>query len=490
MRALRRFWWAIVLSCVIGGALGAAIQLQKTPVYANTVTFFATTPSNTDSGNPLMGDQFGQQRVNTYVKLLGSERLATQILENDPTLGLTNREVMGKISGQADLNTVLLTATVRDTSRSRGYALIKDVATQFPDLVNQIESRNGEQEAPVHLEVVSGPRQTPYPVSPRKKLGVAIGLFLGLVVGVAFALGRMLMDRTFRNPDDLRDASGAPVIGTIPFESRPRGGSSLAITPMTRSSLAESYRQLRTNLQFVDVEEQVQILVVTSSVPGEGKSTTSINLAITFAQTGKKVLLIEADLRRPKVSNYLGLEGAVGLTNVLAGQARLDDVLQPWGSTGLTVLPCGSVPPNPSELLGSTPMDDLLNELRERFELVILDTPPVLPVTDAAVASAHADGAVVVTRYGKTRIADVERSLELLRAVDARVVGMVLNRVPSKGVDAHRYESYQYHGDLAVDELPASTTSTSTKSTSTTSTSAKSAGAKSTGAKSASAKSA
>ena len=210
----------------------------------------------------------------------------------------------------------------------------------------------------------------------------------------------MLLDTTIRQPQVLRTLTEVPVLGVIPFEKSAKK-SPLISEGQARSIRAEAFRQLRTNLQFVDVERPVRVLVVTSSVADEGKSTTATNLAVSFSESGRQVLLIEADLRRPRVADYLGLERAVGLTNVLAGQVDIDDVLQPWGRGGLSVLPSGSIPPNPSELLGSPRMLDLLERLKTRFEIIVIDTPPLLPVTDAAVAAAHADGAVLVARYGK-----------------------------------------------------------------------------------------
>jgi capsular exopolysaccharide synthesis family protein len=213
-----------------------------------------------------------------------------------------------------------------------------------------------------------------------------------------------------------------------------------------RSVRAESYRQIRTNLQFMDLENPVQVLVVASSLAGEGKSTTATNLAMITAETGRRVLLIEADMRRPRVSDYLGLERAIGLSNVLVGQVAVTDVMQPWGTDGLMVLPCGSIPPNPSELLGSHQMVDLIDELRGMFDLIVIDTPPLLPVTDAAVASTRADGVIVVVRYGKTSRNHLNTTLQSLDAVDARILGCVLSMVPRKGSDSG-YEGYAYYND-------------------------------------------
>lgn len=164
---------------------------------------------------------------------------------------------------------------------------------------------------------------------------------------------------------------------------------------------------------------------------------------------------MEADLRRPRLGEYLGLEGAIGLTDALVGRAELDDLLQPWGDGQLRVLTSGPTPPNPSELLGSQQMADLLRELEAQADLVILDAPPLLPVTDAAVLAAQASGAMVVVRSGQTTREQASRAVEILRGVDAHVYGVVLNMVPTKGPGAYRYGYYGYGYAAAVTNSPA-----------------------------------
>ena len=210
----------------------------------------------------------------------------------------------------------------------------------------------------------------------------------------------------------------------------------------TRSIRAEAFRQLRTNLQFIDAARPVGVLVVTSSIADEGKSTTATNLALSFAEYGKRVLLIEADLRRPRVAEYLGIEGAVGLTNVLAGQVALDDVLQPWGKRAdRSAQRHHSAQPVRAARWGT--MEELLVVLRRHFDMIVIDTPPLLPVTDAAVASRLADGAVVIVRYGKTTRNQLATALRSLAAVDARLLGTVLTMAPTKGAEAYSAYGYQ-----------------------------------------------
>lgn len=449
LRIVRKFWWFVALTALLGAFIGGFIAFRTTPVYSSSVTFFAATP-NTDRGTALQGDEFGQQRVNTYIKLLQSDRLAKTVIA-DAKIDMSTSAMASRISGEADLNTVLLTATVLDSNQDRGLLIATTIATEFPKLVSAIEGRNAAGVAPVSLVVVSGPTLSPFAVSPRIKLTIGLGLALGLVVGLLLAMLREVLDNTVRSVEMLRELTDTPVLGVIGRDSSAKK-QPLIVETQARSIRAEAFRQLRTNLQFVDVERPAKVITITSSTAGEGKTMTAANLAVAFAEAGRRVLLIEADLRRPRVAELLDLDRTIGLTNVLAGQIGVGQALQPWGSSGLTLLPSGSIPPNPSELLGSHQMVELVAELRDQFDMVIVDTPPLLPVTDAAVAAIHSDGAVVVVRYGKTKRPQVARAFQILHGVDARILGAVLNMAPTKGADAQvSYHGYGYESDSPPD---------------------------------------
>jgi len=202
---------------------------------------------------------------------------------------------------------------------------------------------------------------------------------------------------------------------------------------------------LRTNMQYIEVDHDQKVFVVTSSLPEEGKSTTAVNLAVTLALTNQRVALIECDLRRPLIAKRLGLDGAVGTTSVLIGRVTLHEAMQRYGDTGLDVLACGPIPPNPSELLQSKAMETLLAQLRAEYDIVLLDAPPLLPVTDAALLAAQADGALIVVRHGKTSRDQLGHALERLDAVDAKTLGVVFNMVAPRrrGGDVYSY-SYDY----------------------------------------------
>lgn len=440
-RALRKGWWIILLCAALGVGAAALVTLRATPQYASSVTWFVSTPTGNGT-SALAADQFATRRITSYVGLLGSDVTAQAVIDKTG-VDLDTSQVASRISGDADLNTVLLTATVVDSSPERSLLIAQGLATEFGKIVGDVDPIGPDN---VVLRVISGPTLNPQAVSPRRTFNLAVGLGLGVVLGVVIAVTRELLDNTVRQVSVLHDVTGETVLGAIPFDKSARR-SPLIQQDNARSIRAEAFRQLRTNLQFVDVDRPVQVLVVTSSVPHEAKSTTATNLAVSFAESGRRVLLIEADLRRPKVADYLGVERAIGLTSVLSGAASIEDAIQEWGPGGLSVLGSGPIPPNPAELLGSVAMSTLIRALRQDFDIVVIDTPPLLPVTDAAVASKQADGCLLVVRYGKTKRSQILSALRSLRSVDSRILGIVLNMVPANGSDG--YDSYQgtYYAD-------------------------------------------
>jgi capsular exopolysaccharide synthesis family protein len=443
-RILRKRWLMILFCALVGGGTAYGLTALATPVYqAQTQLFVSAESSSSNLADAAQGGTFTQQRVVSYAQIVTSPDILQPVIDQ---LGLdtTPQKLAGEISATAPVGTVLINVAVDDVSAARAKAIANAVSVQFTAYVLTLETPTAGGPAPIKVTVVQPANLPTGPVSPRTKVDVALGLLLGLAVGLGLAVLRESLDNTVKRPDDVAELAGAGTIGLIAYDSDARKHP-LVSSIAPSASRAESFRTLRTNLQFVDIDHPPRTVVITSAVSGEGKTTTACNLAITLAQAGIRVALVESDLRRPKVAEYLGVEGAVGLTSVLIGRATLDQALQTWGRSGLSVLASGPIPPNPSELLGSGHMVALLNQLKQRFDVVIIDAPPLLPVTDAAVLSRICDGAVIVVRYGKTRREQLERTSQALRTVDARILGTVLNMAPSKGPDAYGYGySYTY----------------------------------------------
>jgi capsular exopolysaccharide synthesis family protein len=440
LRAVVRHWWLVVVATVVSVGIAGVLTATAEPQYRSSLTFFVSAPGQgvTES---YQGGLFSQQRVKSYAALLNGDRLAAAIASS-PRIDLPASAIRSKISGRVVPDSVLLEVTVTDTDPRRARAIASELARDFVALVEDLETPPGARTPAATVAVVSGPSLNLTPVSPQPVRNLGVGLVLGLLLGVAAALTRSALDVTISSADQLRQLTGMPVLSNIPLEAAAKG-SPLIMSEDPQSTFAEAVRHLRTNLRYVDVDHELRVMVITSSVESEGKSTTAVNLALAFARAGQRVLLIEADLRRPKISNYLGIEGAVGLSNVLAGLAEYEDVVQPWGQHEFWVLPGGFVPPNPSELLGSRQMADLVARVRNQFDIVLIDAPPLLPVTDAAVVAKLADGAVLVVRHGRTSRARITAAVTSLHTIDVRILGTVLTMTPVGRRGAYYY-AYRY----------------------------------------------
>jgi len=449
LMVVRKRWrviLAVVLVCV---GLAAGVTVAQTKIYESSTQFFVSTSGADDSVALLQGSTFTQQRVKSYAQLLTTPRILAPVAEQ---VGVTG-DISSQVTATTPPDTVLIEVAVRDDDPAQAQAIATAIATEFPTAVAELETPAGTEVSPVKVTVVQPPSTPTSPVSPKPLRNIALGAVLGLLLGLGLALVREALDKTVKTPDDIKAVTDVPILGAIMRDpdavKRP-----LIVEVDPRSRRAEAFRSLRTNLQFVDAANHPRTLVVTSSLAGEGKSTMSANLALTMAQGGSKVCLVEGDLRRPKVLDYLGLEGAVGLTDALIGRAEVFDVIQPYGGTNMWVLGAGPIPPNPSELLGSTAMRSLLANLASRFDYVVIDTPPILPVTDAVVLSSLVDGVIVVAGSGVVQRDQLVHGLESLESVAARVLGLVLNRVPvnSAGYGGYGYGTYGYSGYTA--EIP------------------------------------
>lgn len=427
---LRRAWWLLLLTTMLG-VTGAAIVNVTSPVqYTASVQQFVSMTGQVDTAGTngaLSGSQFTLQRVKSYTQIATSSQVLQPVIDQ-LRLPTTVDELVGRVQTTNPLDTVLITLSVTDVDARRATDTANAISVQLGKVVQDIEAPAGGGVSPVKVTVTQKATVPTVPVSPKVKLNLALGLLVGLGLGAGGALLRAQLDTRITHVSDVEQVTGRTPLGVVPFDN---GSKSQPLISSDQSSpRAEAYRTLRTNLRFTDVDHPPRVLVVTSALPGEGKSTSTCNIALTLALNGSRVVLVEADLRKPRAAGYLGLDSVVGLTNVLAGQYRLDDVLVTYQGGLLTVLPAGPVPPNPSELLGSQQLSTTLRTLAATFDYVIVDAAPLLPVTDAAVLSSAADGALVVVRHSKTTRDELQRALQALEAANARVLGSVVNFAP------------------------------------------------------------
>lgn len=453
LRVLYTYWRGIAAITLAVTLLAFGWTFLQKPVYEAESSGHVMATGAEDLNAALAADDLSKSKTTTYQSIATTRPVAQAVIDE---LGLseTPDQLIENITVEAPLDTseLRITASAGDPAEARNLA--DAWVTALAAQVEQMETAGTDDaEAAVRLVPLAEAALPTSPASPNIKLSLAIGVVLGLMLGLAYALIRNHLDRRIRSAEMIEKQFGVPVIGTIPADKRMVDHRQVVETGAIESSsdrsahaMSEALRELRTNLSFVDVDNPPRIIVVTSSVPGEGKSSVTANLAVTIAASGKRVVVVDGDLRRPVVTNMFGLVPGAGVTDVLSGQAELEDVLQVWGQVpNLAVLGAGRVPPNPSELLGSKAMTDMLQTLAEHAT-VLIDAPPLLPVTDAAILSKVADGAMVVIHAGKTTVDAIDKALGNLSKVNAHILGAILNRVPTQGADAAQYGYYgQYY---------------------------------------------
>ncbi len=447
---LRARWRLITVTTLLGLLAAALVSMLATPMYTATTTVFVRVNGGDPSvGAALQGDLFAQARVKSYVGIATSDDVMEAVIE-DLGLPLSPNQLAGQVEVNNTIDTVTLEISATDPNPALAQSIANTTADALGTKVSQLEPAAVDNVPLVSISTTDLAPLPTSPSSPRTMINLALGFLVGLAVGVGAAVLLETLDTRLKSIDSLAKHFDQPLLGVIGYEAEAEK-KPLLTDVQGQSKRAESFRQVRTNLQFVDIDHRPKSIVITSSVPREGKTTTAINLALTIAQTGQPVFLIEADLRRPKVADYLNIEGDAGLTDVLVGRATVDEVLQPWGATGnFWVMASGPLPPNPSELLGSQAMSDLVRHLEKRATLII-DAPPLLPVTDAAVLTRLAGGALMVIRTGKTRREQLRTAEQSIETVGGKILGLVMNMAPARGPDSHRY-GYGYQYDYSATE--------------------------------------
>lgn len=459
LRILRERWVSICAVALLALVATAALTFSATPQYASSARLFVST-AQSGTAEAYQGGLFSAQRVTSYADLAGSRELAESVIA-DLRLPLTPGELSERVSAEVVPQTVILELTAVDPDPKLAQAIAQAYAERLADTVRELETPPGKAVPPIRATIVDAASEPGTPISPRSVRNLGLGLIIGLLLGVGLAVLRETLDTTVTSSEDFDTITEAPLLGAIAFDIATR--SQPLITALdSHAPRVESFRVLRTNIQFVDVDRDDKVFVVTSALPEEGKTTTSVNLAITLAQAGHRTLLIEGDLRRPRAAEALGVDNAVGVTTVLVGKVTLDDAIQKQDATDLHVLGSGAIPPNPAELLQSNAMSELLTRVRERYDVVIVDAPPLLPVTDAALLATQSDGAMLVVRHGRTTKDQVAQSIERLRQVDAKLVGVVLNMVPT-GRKRHGY-GYAYGYGYGYGPADSETTRSKSKS--------------------------
>jgi capsular exopolysaccharide synthesis family protein len=343
---------------------------------------------------------------------------------------MSTQELQAEIEATPVEDTALVEVTITDSSAQRARDIADAVGTEFSAFIAELEAPRDGGVAPVKLSVTDRPDLASAPTSPDTVRNVATGLVLGLLVGAVLAVARARPDRRVQDGEQAAELTGAPVLGHVVRD--PALSKRHLVDGTGAGPAAEDYRQLRNNLQWLDADDPPSVIMVTSAVPSEGKTTTVVNLALVLADAGHKVAVVDADLRTSKATDYLGMTGGAGLSNVLGGTADLNEVVQRYDDREIWVIAAGPTPANPGELLATDEMRSLIDKLRGDYDYVLVDAPPVLSVADASGMAMYTDGVLLVVRRGSTQVGELREAAVVLERVRAKTLGVVLNIVPAK----------------------------------------------------------
>lgn len=459
---LLRRWYLILLCFIIAVGIAFGVTwFYLTPTYQAETTLFLGKEQNSIGSISLSDLQLGNQLIVDYRGIILS-RLVSQDVIDSLNLDMPYEKFKTRVNVNIVSNSRLFTITF-DSSNPQ---LAADVSNKLADVIIQKAAEIVEVK---NVKIIDRAIVPLLPIKPQKAMNLLIGTGLGLILGIFLVFLLEFLDHTFKKPDDVEKQLGLAIMGTIPrfigdnrhdkskkgkgkaskekAGDAPQDGSRTLITQyQPKSPASEAYRALRTNLHYASINKEIKTLVVTSPSMADGKSTTAVNLAISMAQSGKKVLLIDGDLRKPKIHRYMNIVNSSGLTDLLLDEndpkliiKEREDIDNLWIATS------GPIPPNPTEILLSDKMKDLLARLKQQYDLIIIDAPPAAQVTDATVLAGICDGVLMVLSAGETNIEMAKSAKKALNNVNARIIGAVLVKVDSKSFGGYyRYYSYDY----------------------------------------------
>lgn len=437
---MRARWRFSVVTFLVGAIATLAIVFTMAPQYESSVKLFVSTATGGQA--EYSASLIVSQSVASYAELATDPSVLQRVIDK---LGLDMgyEELADKVTADVILGTKTVQIDVRADTPELAQRIAQAEADEVVTLTDRLErpADSGEEPA-ITARIATEPSISDVAVAPNLPLSIGIGLLVSLFVAIAGALLRDLLDRTIKSRQDVERITSQTVLATLPFDPQVKKE---PLSAESGGSLAEAFRVLRTNLQFANIDANAQAILVSSALPNEGKTLVATNLALSLAQSGRSVLLIDADMRNPNVAELLGLENSVGVVTVLVGRTTVDEAIQSHVS-GVNFMGTGPAPPNPAEVLDTQAMRDLVAQVRKEYDVVIIDAPPMLPVADASILMTEVDGALLLVRHGSTTREQLRLAVARIETVGGRLFGTVLNRTPRRSVDADGYGYGYGHG--------------------------------------------
>jgi capsular exopolysaccharide synthesis family protein len=426
---LRRRWWMVAVAILLSTTGAGVFSSLQTPMYTSTLRLLVPTGANPTAS----GRQEASSAAELYAQFATTPPAVSQAIA---AAGAQRTPVA--VTSSADGATPFFDIVVASSKPAVAQAVAQSYITLLPKIV--ITLQDDPQAAPPKFTLVQSPIRPDKPSSPKPVRNVLIGAALGLILGAATATLREALDGRVRDGLQLERTANVALLGMVPKEFR---GTSVPAMSRPKSRRAEAYRAVRTNLEFLTAQGMPRSVVVTSAAAGEGKSSLTANLGIVASRAGRDVVIVDADLRKPTVAKYFDLDSPIGLTDVLTGRWSTDEALQQVSGERLSVISSGPVPSAPGELVGSRAMANLIDELEDRFDFVIIDTPPILPVADGLSLAVNVDGVLLVARMRETTKRSLQKATAAIGRVNATLMGVVGNAALSTLEDP----TYAYYRD-------------------------------------------
>lgn len=457
-RVVRRWWWLLLLLPILTGLTTNRIAARQQPLYsAETLLQVNLAPGTTGSAdyNSLL---FAQNLASTYQQLISTRSVLTSVITK-LHLPYTVDELRSRVTAATVHDTMLLSVKVSDTDPARAAAIANAVATEFAAHVKQQPVQEGAA-AQITLADPAVPPTSPY--APRTKLYTLLSLFIGLLLALGVAFLLEYLDNTVKATSDFAELTGAPLLATVGAIPKLQAGhGQLFVLEQPKLGSTEAIRLLRTNLEFAAASQEITTLAVSSPGLGEGKSTLTANLGVAMAQAGFSTVIVDADLRRPSQHRIFGVPNQRGLTSLLTHPQQAWRWAAAEVMPGLALVPSGPLPPNPADLLSLDRLRALLTELASSVDLILIDTPPLLAVSDPLVIATNVDGVMLVCRAGQTRLDALRRAAASLQQGAVRIVGTVVNQQSGRGADGYYYYTGYYQADDTAPRGPSSSTPSS-----------------------------
>lgn len=436
--ALVQYWWIIVIAAILGAGAAFAYSATKTPIFHSSASIYFSMRSASSGSDINQGSAYTQNQMLSFARLATSSLVMDKVQEQlaDDGLAVSSATLDRAVSVTIPQNTVVLDITAASADPKVAAAISNSVADNLTDVVYEIAPKDDRGESTVVATVIQPGAPAAVQSSPNKSQDAVLGFILGALAATLGVTGWALLDRRVRSASALSQVSDYPLLGMVPRRRGGKHGAAMLVSP--NGSAAEAYRQVRSSLRFAGVEREIGVLAVTSSVASEGKTTTAVNLALAYLEMGQRVLIVDADLRRPQVASLLGVENAVGLASVLVDAVSTEDAVVST-ATGLDVLTAGEHVPNPAQLLASHRMSELVDALRPDYDLIVIDTAPVLSVADATIIAQYVDSTVVLVNARRTTQGQLERCLSALKGVGVNIAGVVLNSVREQKKEKYLY---------------------------------------------------